>query len=107
MKHLIAAVLIAPTMALAQFHTDAALREVESCTPKDLSIETTAALVSFAYSLGPDRFCHTTVASLVNRGQIASACNLMDRYVFDEWANKRTTLIRRRAIERDVCKGAK
>lgn len=107
MKHLIAAVLIAPTMALAQFHTDAALREVESCTPQTLSIETTAALVSFAYSIGPDRFCHTTVADLVNRGQIARACKLLERYAFDEWGGKTERVARRRAVERNVCEGAK
>lgn len=105
MKHLIAALLIAPAISFAQFHTDEAAREVERCSP-GLTIEQTAALVSFAYSMGPGRYCTSTVAALVKKGRIADACAILSKYIYDDWSNKSQNMVRRRNVERALCESA-
>ncbi len=103
MKHLIAALLLAPTLAHAQFHTDAAAREVESCSPATLTPEQAGALVSFAHSRGEGGYCKTTMALFVRTGRMRDACALLTAYVLDDAGNRSDELLRRRQIERELC----
>jgi len=61
-----------------------------------------AALVSFAYNLGPGTLCRSSVARDLNKGDVRRGCDAMLAY---DRANGRVVagLQRRRAAERKLC----
>lgn len=85
-----------------------AINQVDRCAP-GLPVPTLAAFGDAVYNLGPAIACDTsksTAARLLKAGDISGACNQLTR-----WDKARVAgivvalpgLIKRRAIERDVC----
>lgn len=56
---------------------------VQKCVPTlyQMPPHRQAALVSFAYNLGPSRICKSQIAPLLNQGKVVAACSLMTQYV--------------------------
>lgn len=56
---------------------------IHKCVPGlyDMPPHRQAALISFAYNLGPKRICESAIARELNAGHIAVACNLMTQYI--------------------------
>lgn len=77
---------------------------VQQCIPSfdTLKPNVQAALVSFAYNLGPGTLCKSAVARYVNQGKIAKACNAMMPYVRANGVVLRG-LVNRRNAERKLC----
>lgn len=68
----------------------------------DMPPKRQAALVSFAYNLGPGRVCKSSVIRNLNRGNIVEGCNAMLAYTRANGVVLRG-LQRRRAAERHLC----
>jgi len=60
------------------------------------------AFVSFAYNVGTEAFCTSTLARLAREGDIEGACAQLSRWVYAKGI-KWPGLVRRRAEERRVC----
>ncbi|KAA2237652.1 lysozyme [Salinarimonas soli] len=74
---------------------------VDACTAVELPDRRWVAFTSFAWNLGPARYCKS-IAPLVNAGQTREACDKLLR--FDTAAGIRMRgLTRRRAAERELC----
>ena len=75
---------------------------VDDCIRAPLPDDRRAALVSFAYNVGRDAMCGSTMARKLNAGDVAGACNELLRW--DKAKGIRLPgLTRRRAAERDLC----
>jgi lysozyme len=75
--------------------------QVRRCIPKEQPPHREAALVSFAYNLGPGAVCGP-VGRFINAGNIIAGCNAMLAY---DHAGGRVLagLTRRRQAERAMC----
>lgn len=75
---------------------------VDKCVHVALPPHRKAALVSFAYNLGPGTLCHGPVARYLNSGNVVAACNAILMY---DHANgvRLAGLTRRRQAERELC----
>lgn len=62
------------------------------------------AFVSFAYNVGEDAFCKSTLVRKARAGDMAGACAELDRWVYAKGI-KLPGLVRRRAEERAICEG--
>lgn len=60
------------------------------------------AFVSFAYNVGVDSFCRSTLARKARAGDMAGACAELDRWVYAKGL-KLPGLVKRRAQERVMC----
>lgn len=77
-------------------------REVDGCLKARVPDETYAAILSFAYNVGADRFCRSTMARKANAGDLRGACDELPRW------NKAGGVVwpgltKRRADERALC----
>lgn len=67
------------------------------------------AYVSFAYNVGVNAFCKSTMARLANAGDKISSCNQFDRWVYVAGkdcrikANKCSGIVNRRKEEKTLC----
>jgi lysozyme len=61
-----------------------------------------AALISFAYNVGPAAFCRSTVARRLNVGDMAGACAGLSAWTY-AGGKEVSGLVRRRAQERALC----
>lgn len=75
---------------------------IAPCIKVAVPVQSHAALVSFAYNVGPTAFCRSTVARRLNAGDLAGACAGLSAWT---WAGGREVrgLVRRRAKERALC----
>lgn len=72
------------------------------CVSKPMTDGQKAAFVSFAFNVGNQAFCRSTLARLANLGRFAEACAELSRWVYAD-GKKLPGLVRRRAAEREVC----
>ncbi len=75
---------------------------IRPCLPETLPTETRAAFVSFAYNVGPSRFCNSSVSRLAREGRLVEACDFLNRYVY-AGTKKLPGLVKRREAERALC----
>jgi len=61
-----------------------------------------AAYLSFTYNLGVGAFKRSTLLKKLNHGEFEAACRELDKWVF-AGGKKLNGLVRRRAVERDMC----
>lgn len=81
-----------------QDHADA----IRPCVPASTPIESQAAFLSFAFNVGPARFCASTLARKLKAGDLAGACAELSRWTLAggrQWPG----LVKRRANERRLC----
>ncbi|WKB52325.1 lysozyme [Eleftheria terrae] len=75
-----------------------------ACIKQPLRPHEKAAFISFAFNVGREKFCASTLARKANAGDLAGACAELSRWV---WAGGQQLpgLVRRRAHERAMCEG--
>ena len=76
-----------------------------ACIRRPLTDGQKAAFVSFAYNVGPQAFCGSTLARKANAGDMAGACAELDKWVYAK-GQRLPGLVKRRAAERAMCEGA-
>lgn len=75
---------------------------VDGCVTVPLPPKRKAALTSFAYNVGPEAFCSSTLVRKLNRGDTAGACNELPRWVKAKGITL-PGLVKRREQERQLC----
>lgn len=76
-----------------------------ACIQRPLTDGQKAAFVSFAYNVGPQAFCDSTLARKANAGDMPGACAELSKWVYAK-GQKLPGLVKRRAAERAMCEGA-
>lgn len=84
---------------LGEFH-----REVAHCVPDEAPIHVKAAVLSFAYNVGSDAMCKSTLSRKLMSGDIAGACAELSRWVI-AGGRRVQGLVNRRNVERALCEG--
>lgn len=85
---------------LAQFDA-----ELSRCiTRPDVPVHVRAAVLSWAYNVGTDAACRSTLMQRLNAGQWLAACAELDRWVM-AGGRRVQGLANRRAAERKLCEG--
>lgn len=74
------------------------------CIDRTLTPGQTAAFLSFAFNVGEDKFCSSTLARKANAGDIAGACAELSRWTY-AGGRQLPGLVKRRAAERAICEG--
>lgn len=77
---------------------------VEACVTEPLTVGQRAAFVSFAFNVGVDAFCRSTLTRKANAGDMPGACAELSRWVYAD-GQRLPGLVTRRQIERDMCEG--
>lgn len=95
---------LAECNALARSRVQQFANGVLACTRVELTPEQLAALTSFAYNVGTQAYCGSTLAKRVNRGELPGACAELERWVYAKGI-KLPGLVNRRAAERAMCEG--
>jgi len=105
-----------PEVRLGQLYTKAqcdalltqdiriAQSQVKRCIRVPLKPHEEAALVSFAFNVGGQALCGSTLAKRINAGQLPSACAEMSKWIYSRGL-KLPGLVKRRASERAMCEG--
>ncbi len=73
-----------------------------SCVRTPLTDGQRAAFLSFAFNVGDDAFCRSTLVRKANAGDIDGACAELSRWTYAR-GKQLPGLIRRRAAERQLC----
>lgn len=73
-----------------------------SCISAPLTDGQRAAFLSFAFNVGDDAFCRSTLVRKANAGDIDGACAELSRWTY-AGGKQLPGLIRRRAAERQLC----
>lgn len=73
-----------------------------NCVKTPMTDGQKAAFVSFAYNVGVQGFCGSTLVRKANAGDMAGACAEMSRWVM-AGGKKLPGLVNRRAAERELC----
>lgn len=84
-----------------------AIDTVERCHP-GLPAPVLAAFGDAVYNMGPSVACNSTASRYLAAGRISDACNELPRWVYAKVAGvnvKLPGLVKRRALERDLCLG--
>lgn len=79
-------------------------RQIDPCIRRPVPDHVRAAILSWAYNVGADAACRSTLMRLLNEGDIAGACAQLSRWVM-AGGQKLPGLERRRADERRLCEG--
>ena len=82
-----------------------AIDTVERCHP-GLPAPVLAAFGDAVYNMGPSVACNSTASRYLAAGRIPDACNELPRWVYAKVAGvnvKLPGLVKRRALERDLC----
>ena len=82
-----------------------AIDTVERCHP-GLPAPVLAAFGDAVYNMGPSVACNSTASRYLAAGRISDACNELPRWVYAKVAGvnvKLPGLVKRRALERDLC----
>lgn len=74
------------------------------CIKRPLTDGQKAAFLSFAFNVGNNAFCGSTLARKANAGDMAGACAELSRWTL-AGGKELPGLVRRRAAERAVCEG--
>jgi lysozyme len=77
---------------------------VKACVTYPLTPNQLAASVSFAFNIGVNKFCASTMAQKFNAGDMKGACAELSRWT-KAGGRELPGLVKRRAIERDMCEG--
>ena len=95
-----------PTKALARTMMDVDKFEggLRQCVRVPLYQHEYDSLVQFAYNIGPDALCKSTLMRKLNAGDYAGACNEMTKWVY-AGGRKVQGLVNRREAERKLCLG--
>ncbi len=75
---------------------------VEACITKPMPEKRKAAFVSFAYNVGVDAFCKSSIARKYNAGDVVGACDALLLYVKAKGVTL-PGLVKRREEERRLC----
>lgn len=76
--------------------------KIDHCIAVEVRPEMRAAFISFAFNVGAQAFCASTLARKLNAGDFAGACAELDRWVMA--GGKRVDgLVNRRVAEREMC----
>lgn len=75
-----------------------------ACIHRPLTDGQKAAFVSFAYNVGPQAFCGSSLVRKANAGDMAGACAELDKWVYAK-GQRLPGLVKRRAAERAMCEG--
>lgn len=75
-----------------------------ACIHRPLTDGQKAAFVSFAYNVGPQAFCGSSLVRKANAGDMAGACAELDKWVYAK-GQRLPGLVQRRAAERAMCEG--
>lgn len=96
---------ITPHVALARAMRDVAKFEsaIARCVTVPLHQHEYDVLVSFAYNVGGDAFCKSTLVRKLNAGDYEGACNQLPRWVMGPGGVRLPGLVTRRAREREQC----
>lgn len=78
--------------------------DVERCVDVPLQPHQRAAFVSFAFNVGGEKFCTSTLVRKLNSGDTAGACAELSRWV-RAGGKVLPGLVKRRAEERALCEG--
>lgn len=79
--------------------------EIDACITREVPTAVRAAVLSWAYNVGSDAACRSTLMRKLNEGDVAGACAELDRWVMA--GGKRVKgLENRRREERRLCEGA-
>ncbi|KOC23941.1 glycosyl hydrolase [Comamonas testosteroni] len=73
-----------------------------SCVRAPLTDGQRAAFVSFAFNVGDDAFCRSTLVRKANAGDIEGACAELSRWTY-AGGKQLPGLVKRRAAERQLC----
>ena len=79
-----------------------AYEAVKRCIRAPIGPNERIAYTSFVYNVGGGAFCNSTLVKLRNSGNKQAACDQLPRWKYSkgiEWPG----LVKRRAIERDIC----
>ena len=76
--------------------------EALNCVKTPMTDGQKAAFVSFAYNVGVQGFCGSTLVRKANAGDMAGACAELSRWVM-AGGKKLQGLVNRRAAERELC----
>lgn len=79
-----------------------AIKAVDDLVMVSLPVERRAALTSFVYNVGAQKFAGSTLLRKLNAGDVGGACAELDRWVFAGGV-KLNGLVARRAEERALC----
>lgn len=84
-------------------------KAVTKCVRSDITQGQYDAYVSFAYNVGTNAFCKSTMAKLANAGDKIGSCNQFDRWTFVAGkdckikANNCAGIVKRRKEEKNLC----
>lgn len=78
--------------------------EAIDCIKRPLTDGQKAAFLSFAFNVGNNAFCGSTLVRKANAGDMAGACAELSRWTL-AGSKELPGLVRRRAAERAVCEG--
>lgn len=73
-----------------------------ACISRPLPDQVHAAMLSFTFNVGVNKFCNSTIAKRLKAGDFGSACAELSRWVY-AGGKKLAGLERRRATERALC----
>lgn len=90
--------------ALLEGDLQTAYAGVKACIKTPLKDHEAAALTSFAYNVGVQAMCRSTLTRKANAGDMPGACAELSRWVYAKGFKLRG-LVRRRAAERAMCEG--
>jgi len=95
-----------PTKALARtmMDVDKFQGAMRQCVRVPLYQHEYDSLVQFAYNIGPDALCKSTLMRKLNAGDYEGACNEMTKWVY-AGGRKVQGLVNRREAERKLCLG--
>jgi lysozyme len=77
---------------------------VKACVKKPLTTYQLAASVSFAFNVGVNKFCESSMAKKFNDGDIKGACAELSKWT-KAGGRELPGLVKRRQIERAMCEG--
>lgn len=95
---------ITPTQALTRLVRDAELSKagIEKCVKVPLSQNELDAYLTFAYNIGPQNFCSSTLVKKLNKQDYDGACAEIKRWVYFK-KKKLQGLVNRREKEYALC----
>lgn len=74
------------------------------CIKRPMTDGQKAAFLSFAFNVGADKFCSSTLARKANAGDMRGACAELSRWTL-AGGKELPGLVKRRAAERRICEG--
>lgn len=76
--------------------------DIDRCITRDIPVQSRAAFTSFAFNVGPAKFCGSTMARKANAGDLKGACAELSKWTY-AGGKQLPGLINRRKAERALC----